>query len=94
MIFEFVQATAGLAYVTLLPGYALSWAMFPDNRGIDFFGRVVLSFGLSLGLVLASTLFFSRILKLPFTGFNSFMIILFIILLSTLAAVVRRRYFS
>ena len=37
--------------VLFVPGYAATWALFPDDKEIDLIERIALSIGLSIALV-------------------------------------------
>ncbi|MFC2154728.1 DUF1616 domain-containing protein, partial [Candidatus Altiarchaeota archaeon] len=45
MVFEIIQAVVGFFLVLFVPGYALTWAFFPDEKEIDFLERLALSVG-------------------------------------------------
>jgi len=55
----FVRPIFGVVLVFFLPGYALIAALFPNKDGIKSSQRIALSFGLSVALVPAMTLFLS-----------------------------------
>jgi len=51
MTIETLQTIFGSIYVLFLPGFALSWAFFPQKNEIDWIERIALSFGLSIAVV-------------------------------------------
>ncbi|MFH1788730.1 MAG: DUF1616 domain-containing protein [Candidatus Altiarchaeota archaeon] len=48
---EIVRAAVGFVLVLFVPGYAATWALFPDDKEIDLIERIALSIGLSIALV-------------------------------------------
>ncbi|MHC1568146.1 MAG: DUF1616 domain-containing protein [Candidatus Syntropharchaeia archaeon] len=53
-----------------LPGYALSFVIFPKKKEITLLERIALSFGLSMASVLLTVLFIDLALDIPTTPKN------------------------
>lgn len=82
MIVEAVRAVAGFVMVLFIPGYAATWALFPDDKEIDWIERIALSFGLSISLVVLTIFVLNYALKIPINLTSSVLTILFITLFS------------
>ena len=48
---EILRAVVGFVLVLFVPGYAATWALFPDDKEIDLIERIALAIGLSIALV-------------------------------------------
>ena len=83
MVLQALRAAAGFALVLFLPGYAASWALFPDDKEIDSIERVALSLGLSISLVVLSVFALNYGLKIPINLASTVLTILFITLFSS-----------
>lgn len=70
-MFEFFRAILGISSAYLLPGLAVSFLLFPYGRSLSRIERLILSFGLSPGIV-TFLMFLSYII---FNSFNSLFLI-------------------
>jgi|GEM_PF-1133507 len=50
-VLEVIRAIIGFFLVMFIPGYAATWALFPDDKEIDLIERIALAIGLSIALV-------------------------------------------
>lgn len=80
MILEAVRAILGFLLVLFVPGYAATWALFPDNKEIDWIERIALSIGLSISLVVLTVYVLNLALGVKINFVNSIIIILLITL--------------
>jgi len=71
-----IQAIIGLPLVLFIPGYALSYAVFPKKKDLDLMERIALSFGLSFALIPLVVFFMNKFLKIPITVYSSFSIVI------------------
>jgi uncharacterized membrane protein len=83
MILEALRAIVGFALVLFIPGYAASWALFPNHKEIDWVERIALSFGLSISLVVLSVFVINYAFEIPINLVSSVLTILFITLFSS-----------
>ncbi|MHC1585705.1 MAG: DUF1616 domain-containing protein [Candidatus Syntropharchaeia archaeon] len=70
MIGELFRIVFGLILIFFLPGYALSFVIFPKKKEITLLERIALSFGLSMASVLLTVLFIDLALGIPTTPKN------------------------
>lgn len=87
MILEVLRAIFGLVLVLFIPGYALTWAFYPERKDITDSERIALSFALSISGVMLWVLFIDIVLGIDTTPLN---LVLAIILLSLLSLVAWR----
>lgn len=80
MILEAVRAVVGFLLVLFVPGYAATWALFPDDKEIDWIERIALSIGLSISLVVLTVYVMNLALGIKINFVNSLLIILLITL--------------
>ncbi|OYT54186.1 MAG: hypothetical protein B6U72_03220 [Candidatus Altiarchaeales archaeon ex4484_2] len=90
MMIEVLRAVTGFILVLFLPGYAFSYALFPGKE-IDLLERIALSIGLSISLVVLSTLALNTLLGVAINLINSLLVILTITLASALTGYYRRK---
>ncbi|KQC03128.1 MAG: hypothetical protein APR53_00030 [Methanoculleus sp. SDB] len=83
-IIGIVRAIVGIVLITFVPGFALSWAIFPRSDRVPLVNRLALSFVLSIIGVIATVLFIDIVLGVETTTGN---IVIAVILLTVLAAV-------
>ncbi|MBN1195558.1 MAG: DUF1616 domain-containing protein [Methanomicrobiaceae archaeon] len=83
-IIGIVRAIAGIVLITFVPGYALSWAIFPRRDRVPLVDRIALSFVLSIIGVIAAVLFIDIVLGVETTAVN---LVIAVIVLTVLAAV-------
>jgi uncharacterized membrane protein len=50
-ILEAIKIILGSVFVLFLPGFSLSYALFPKKDEIDWIERIALSFGLSIAVI-------------------------------------------
>lgn len=84
ILVDLLRITLGFILVLFIPGYALTWAIFPKKEEKEFVERIALSFVLSITSVMLSVLFCDVILGVDITPEN----ILITILILTISAVV------
>ena len=83
----FVRALLGFILVFFLPGFAWTLVFF---RQVNVVERLVLSFGLSIAVVVLSILFLNRLIGMRVTGFNSLLIIIFVTVVPVVFYYLRR----
>ncbi len=77
------RAIAGYILILFVPGYALTWALYPTHEELAFIERIALSFVLSIVSVMISVLFADIFLGIDVTPPN---IVIVIIIVTALAA--------
>lgn len=82
MILELLRAIFGLVLVLFIPGYALTWAFYPERKDITDSERIALSFALSISGVMLWVLFIDLVLGIDTTPLNLVLAIIFLSLLS------------
>ncbi len=85
MILESLRIIAGLLLILFIPGYALTWAFYPEKQDITWSERISLSFVLSIAGVMLSILFIDIVLGIDTTPLNIVITIIVLTLLSLLA---------
>ncbi len=60
MLFDVVRFVVGGVFFLFVPGFALSWALFPRGVDLDFVERVTLSFAFSVTVVPLVVLLFHQ----------------------------------
>lgn len=85
MILETLRVIAGLVLILFVPGYALTWAFYPQKQDITVSERVALSFALSISGVMLAVLFIDLVLGIDTTALNIVLTIIALTLLSLLA---------
>ncbi len=60
----------GLLFLLFVPGYALTLALFPRWKELDFIERIGFACVLSIVTVMLSTLFIDLVLHVPTTALN------------------------
>jgi uncharacterized membrane protein len=70
MIIELLRAVTGLALILFIPGYALTWALYPRWDDLDIYKRIAFSFALSISLVMIFMLFIDLVLGIDITPIN------------------------
>ncbi|MFH1722870.1 MAG: DUF1616 domain-containing protein [Candidatus Altiarchaeota archaeon] len=78
MVLEIIRAVIGFFLVLFVPGYALTWAFFPDDSEIDLLERIALAIGLSISSVVLAVYFTNIVFQLKINLVNSLLIILVI----------------
>ena len=79
------RAVAGYILILFVPGYALTWALYPTHEELAFIERVALSFVLSIVAVMISVLFADIFLGVDVTPPN---IVIIIIIVTAFAALI------
>jgi len=87
-VLELISAVLGFIYVLFIPGFALTWALFPKRGELDDIERLALSVGLSIGLTTLSVMFAAYV-GIPLDALNNFLVILLVTLIFTLVAYFR-----
>ncbi len=82
MILELLRAIVGLVLIMFIPGYAMTWAFYPERKDITDTERIALSFALSISGVMLSILFIDLLLGIDTTPLNIVLTIIFLTLLS------------
>jgi uncharacterized membrane protein len=77
---EIVRAVVGFVLVLFVPGYAATWALFPDDREIDLIERIALAIGLSIALVVLVIYVLNIAASVKINMVNSLIVILIITL--------------
>ncbi len=85
MILEALRIIAGLILILFIPGYALTWAFFPEKEDITYSERIAYSFVLSISGVMLTVLFIDLVLGIDTTPFNIVITIIAFTLLSLVA---------
>ncbi len=85
MVLEILRIIAGLILILFVPGYALSWAFFPQKQDITHSERIAFSFALSIASVMVVILFMDLVLGIDTTPVN---IVISIITLTLLSLIV------
>ena len=91
MVLDILRAAFGLILVLFLPGFAASYALFPKDDEIDSLERLVMSFGLSIALVVLLVLGLNLLLHVPINLGSSLLIIFSVTLLCSLTGYWQRR---
>jgi uncharacterized membrane protein len=65
----------GYFLILFVPGYALTWALYPSREELDFVERIALSSVLSIVTVMVSVLFADVYLGIDLTSLNIVMVI-------------------
>ena len=81
----FFRAVFGFLFLLFIPGFAISFALYPRLPDISFLTRFALSFVVSIGAVMASVLFLDLVLGIDTTPLSGFLVALVI---SVLAAII------
>ncbi len=84
MMLEILRIITGLILILFVPGYALSWAFFPQRQNITYSERIALSFVLSIAGVMVTILFIDLVLGIDTTPIN---IVISIITLTVLSLI-------
>ncbi len=82
-----IRAIAGYFLVLLLPGYALTWALYPFRAELTLVERIALALVLSITSVMAAVLFADVYLGVDFTPQN---IVVTILIITALAILIWR----
>ena len=77
---EIVRAVVGFVLVLFVPGYAATWALFPDDKEIDIIERIALAIGLSIALVVLVIYVLNIAVGVKINMLNSLIVILVITL--------------
>jgi uncharacterized membrane protein len=83
-MFEIIQVIIGLPLVLFIPGFALSYALFPKKKDIDTLERIALSFGLSIALIPLVVFFMNKFIKIPITVYSSLAVTIAITLIGVI----------
>ncbi|KUG18930.1 hypothetical protein ASZ90_011376 [hydrocarbon metagenome] len=78
-----LQAVFGFILILFIPGYALTWALYPRQDELTFSARMAISLTLSLAAVILTVLFIDLVLGVDTTPLN---IAISLLVLSGLAA--------
>ncbi|WOF16353.1 DUF1616 domain-containing protein [Methanoplanus sp. FWC-SCC4] len=78
-----LRAIFGLILILFIPGYAITWALFPIREEREFLERIAFSFVLSIVSVILSVLFIDIILGIDTTPENIFITILLLTAIAT-----------
>ena len=76
------RAVTGSLLILFIPGYAVSWALFPKKK--DLIERIVLSIGLSIALIPLTVFHANKLFYIPITFINTLIMILLIIGISVI----------
>jgi uncharacterized membrane protein len=79
----FFRAVFGFLFLLFIPGFAISFALYPRLPDISILTRFALSFVVSIGAVMASVLFLDLVLGIDTTPFSSFLVALVISVAAT-----------
>jgi len=82
-LLETFRVVVGFVLVMFVPGYAATWALFPNDREIDLIERIALAIGLSISLVVLSIYVLNVALDMRINTTNSLLVILAITFLCT-----------
>lgn len=82
-LIQLPQVIGGYILVLFIPGYAITWALYPARKDLPFLERIAFSFILSIVAVLIAVLFSDIYLGIDVTPVN---ILIEIILVTVLAA--------
>ena len=81
-VVEIVRAALGFVLVLFVPGYAATWALFPDDSEIDMIERIALAVGLSIALVVLIIYVLNIAVGVKITMMNSLLVISAITIIS------------
>ena len=76
LILGFLRALFGFLFLLFIPGFAISFALYPRLPDISVLTRLALSFVVSIGTVMATVLFLDLILGIDTTPLSSFLVTL------------------
>ncbi|MBD3206688.1 DUF1616 domain-containing protein [Candidatus Bathyarchaeota archaeon] len=89
MIFAIIYQTLALMYLFFIPGFAASWIIHPHWNDVDFIERLALSFGLSLVLVILTSILLYSLSGVLINSINNFFITFLITISCVLIVVIR-----
>jgi len=84
MILETIRIIIGLILILFVPGYAMTWALYPGKDDITWEFRIAISFPLSISGVMLSVLFSDIVLGIDTTPSNIVFIIISLTVLTFL----------
>lgn len=88
-ILEVLRAIIGFFLVMFIPGFAATYALFPDKKEIDAIERIALSIGLSIALVVLGVFALNMLFGMMINAINSVLVILVITLACAAVGYVR-----
>ena len=91
MIFTTLRAIIGFILVLFIPGYAISWAFFPNGKEIDWLERLALSIGLSISSVVLAIYASNVVFGLKIKLVNTLIIIFLITFVFSSVGYLRRK---
>ncbi len=74
-VLEVVRAVLGFLLVMFVPGYAWTFAFFPDDEEIDLLERIAIAVGLSISLVVLTVYALNILFSVKITLVNSLLVI-------------------
>lgn len=77
-LLEVLRAIIGFVLVMFVPGFAATYALFPDKKEIDAIERIALSIGLSIALVVLGVFALNMLFDMRINAVNSVLVILMI----------------
>jgi len=77
-----IRAILGYIFLFFIPGFAITFALYPRITDISPLTRIALSLVVSVGAVMAAVLFLDLVLGVDITPVTSFLIILIISVLA------------
>lgn len=89
MIFEILNIFIRSIFTLFIPGFVLSWALFPERYKIDYLERIVMSFGLSLGVVYLIVFYLNFLFGIKINFQNTMLIIIAITIIGCISYIVR-----
>ena len=81
MIFELLRAVIGLFLLLFIPGYTLTWALYPKKDDIPYNERIAFSFAISISLMMIFVIFMDNVLGVDITPVNIIISIIFLSIL-------------
>jgi len=82
ILLGFFRALIGFLFLLFIPGFAISFALYPRLPDVSVLTRLALSFVVSIGTVIAAVLFLDLIMGIDTTPLSVFLVTLGITVLA------------